>query len=173
VPLVIKPLQKKFSDKLTHRDYLGSLMNLGIERGMQGDILVDEEKQEATVFVLKKMVDTICHDLVRIKHTSVYAEAAKANADTFSQQFEEMSCSAASERLDAILAEAYRQSRSKAQTLIRSENVSVNGRLTDRVELVLKAGDRVSVRGFGKFLYDGVEGQSRKGRLFVKIRHYR
>ena len=70
--LSIRPLNAKFSDKLTHRDYLGSLMNLGTERSQIGDIIVEEER--ALVMVHERMAPYLMQELTRVKHTSVYCE---------------------------------------------------------------------------------------------------
>ena len=67
----VKPLNNKFADDLNHRDFLGSLMNLGIERHLLGDILVKDNM--AYIFAEKKMTDFICDNLTKIKHTSVTA----------------------------------------------------------------------------------------------------
>ena len=72
--LHITPVQAKFADPLTHRDYLGALMNLGIDRGQIGDILIDRADHSAYVFVLKMMADFICRELCRVKHTTVLAK---------------------------------------------------------------------------------------------------
>ena len=68
----ISPLNRKFSDTLTHRDYLGSILNLGIERCKIGDILVEEDG--AFVFCHTSMVDFLIDEICRIKHTPVKAE---------------------------------------------------------------------------------------------------
>ena len=59
--LKVSPAAAKFADALTHRDYLGALMNLGITRGQIGDILIDREDSSAFVFVFKDMADFICN----------------------------------------------------------------------------------------------------------------
>ena len=67
----ISPLQKKFSDTLSHRDYLGAILNLGIERCKMGDILVEEHS--AILFIHQSLENFITRELTRIKHTSVIA----------------------------------------------------------------------------------------------------
>ena len=67
--LHVTPLNRKFTDALTHRDYLGALMNMGIERDQIGDILCGDA--EAFIFVLSDMADIIARELTRVKHTSV------------------------------------------------------------------------------------------------------
>ena len=73
--IAIRPLNDKFSEELTHRDYLGALMHLGIERSCLGDILV--QGHTAYVFCLEKMAELICREVTRIRHTTVMAVQEK------------------------------------------------------------------------------------------------
>ena len=164
----ITPLNNKFADELTHRDYLGALMNMGIERDQIGDIMAGEK--EAYVFATPEIASMIEKELVRIKHTSVNCSIVNAGECDIRPRFQEISGSVASERCDAILALVYHLSRSEAQKLIENESVFIDGRTAYSGGYDLKPGARVSVRGHGKFIYDGQTGTSRKGRLFVKVR---
>lgn len=67
--LEITPLAEKFADDLTHRDFLGALMSLGIERELLGDIIVRGKK--AYLFCLESISDYIIENLMSVKHTSV------------------------------------------------------------------------------------------------------
>jgi len=164
-----RPLQAKFADDLTHRDFLGALMNLGIERETVGDILVDQDKNEAYLFVTGKMAAMVCDELTRVRHTTVEAVPAVWSGQ-IRARFDEMAGFVSSERIDAVLAMVYRLSRTKAQALIEAEAVSVDGRLITGGGSAVKAGARVSVRGYGKFIYDGADGSSRKGKLHARVR---
>ncbi|MCR4901310.1 MAG: RNA-binding protein [Butyrivibrio sp.] len=167
----ITPVNSKFADELNHRDYLGALMNLGIERDMTGDIMCDENN--AYIYVMKDIAPLICKELIRIKHTSVKCIQVQPSECTLQNNFEEIEGSVASERLDAILAFVYKLSRSEAQEYISNEQVYVNGRTAFSGGYDLKKGTKVSVRGKGKFIYDGIKGNTRKGRLFVTVRIYK
>lgn len=164
----ITPLNNKFADDLNHRDYLGSIMNLGIERDQIGDIVTGEK--EAYVFATPDIAEMMERELIRIRHTSVKCEIVKASECDIEPKFEEISGSVASERIDAILAFVYHLSRSEAQKLIESESVFIDGRTAYSGGYDLKVGSRVSVRGHGKFIYIGPSGTTRKGRLFVNIK---
>ena len=166
----IKPVNARFADELNHRDYLGSLMNLGIERDQLGDILTAENK--AYVFATTEIAQMICKELIRIRHTSVKCEIVNASECDIRPVFEEVSGSVASERIDAILAFVYHLSRSEAQKLIEAESVFIDGRTAYSGGYDLKSGARVSVRGHGKFIYLGVDNTTRKGRLFVKVKKF-
>ena len=74
----ISPLNEKFADALSHRDFLGSLMNLGVERYKLGDILIDGN--QAYLICMADMADYICAELKKVRHTSVYCEV-EAGAD--------------------------------------------------------------------------------------------
>lgn len=164
----VLPVNARFSDELTHRDYLGALMNLGIERDQIGDILTGEK--EAYFFVTEEMSEMICKELIRIRHTSVKCSMVNPAECTIRTAFEEKSGSVASERIDAILAFVYNLSRSEAQRLIEAESVFIDGRTAYSGGYDLKDGARVSVRGHGKFIYLGQTGTTRKGRCFVKVK---
>ena len=166
----VLPRNRKFADVLTHRDYLGALMNLGIVRDKIGDILVGEE--EAYIFVLNEIAELVSKELLQVKHTTVQCEIVNPVACTLEPKFEEVTGSVASERLDAVLAMVYHLSRTKAQELISAEQVFVGGQTMLSAGYLLKPGDRVSVRGHGKFIYTGAGPLTRKGRVFAKVRVY-
>ena len=96
----------------------------------------------------------------------------KASGIAGTQEYEELSVNIASERVDAVIAAVYRAARQKAADAVNAERVYINGQTVSSAGKTLKAGDRVSVRGAGKFIYDGISGTSKKGRLFADIRKY-
>lgn len=169
--VLIEPLNKKFADDLNHRDYLGSIMNLGIERDQIGDILAGENK--AFVFATPDIAEMIEKELIRIRHTSVKCRIVPARECDIEPAFEDISGSVASERIDAIVAFVYHLSRGEAQKLIESESVFVDGRTAYSGGYDLKEGQRVSVKGHGKFIYLGTSNTTRKGRLFLQVRLYK
>lgn len=168
----IKPVSAKFTDVLTHRDYLGALMNLGIERDRIGDILTDSDDpaKGAYVFVLRENAEYICSEVSSVKHTTVTARTVRAGECAIVPKFDVLEGSVASARLDGVLALVYRLSRSRAQELVEREAVTVGGRIVSSPGYELKEGARVSVRGHGKFIYEGVLGGTRKGRQIVRVR---
>ena len=84
--LKITPLNKKFAETLSHRDVLGSLMNLGIERSKLGDILVNAD--EIYVFCHQNILSYLMEELTRIRHTVVKSEEIQAGSFTFEPQKE-------------------------------------------------------------------------------------
>lgn len=166
--LEVSPVNRRFAEPLTHRDYLGALMNLGIERDQIGDILVGEE--HTFVFVLAEHAEMIGRELIRVRHTSVACRSVNPSACDVQPKFEEREGSVSSERLDAILAMVYHLARGKAQELIAAELVLVDGRPAYSGGYDLKPGSRVSVRGYGKFQYLGVGNPTKKGRFYARVK---
>lgn len=164
------PVNRKFSDDLTHRDVLGALMNLQIERDCIGDILIRDNT--AYIYCVSGMTQLITQGLTVIKHTEVKAEAVPPEECDISPELKEIKANVASERLDAVIAAVFRLPRAKASDIIAAEGVFLDGREASGNSARLREGMKVSVRGYGKFIYDGIETESRRGRLFVRIRLY-
>lgn len=171
--LQISPAAAKFADALSHRDYLGALMNLGITRGQVGDILIDREDSSAYVFVFRDMADFICSELSRVRHTTVIPRMVPPSSCTVRPEFEIREGSVASPRLDAVLSFVCRLARGKAQELIDREAVTVDGQTALSGAYELKEGSRVSVRGFGKFVFVGSRGTTKKGRSYIEVKIYK
>lgn len=169
VCLSVTPLNQKFSEELTHRDYLGSLMNLGIDRAVLGDIILGDGC--AYLFCLEKISDYILEQLVRIRHTPVSASVSVFD-EAATIRREEITGFVASLRLDTILSLVAKLSRSRAIMLIEEAKVFVNGKLITTNSYHLKENDIISVRGVGKFQYKSTAGTSKKGRIFVTIDKY-
>lgn len=166
----IKPLMAKFADALSHRDFLGALMNLGIERSTLGDILIADNV--GYLFCIESMADFIVENLVKVKHTSVMCSRAKEAPELTDKDKQEVKIQISSERIDSVLAKVYRLSRSDAVELFRQKKVFVNGRLCENNSQLLKDKDVVSARGCGKFEYSGQLGVSKKGKLNVSVLCY-
>lgn len=168
--LCVKPKQAKYSDVLTHRDFLGAILNLGIERDMVGDILVHDNS--AYFFVLEKLSDVICSDLDRVKHTAVSCEVVQDVPEDCLPKLSEEHITVSSPRMDAILAKVYHMSREDAKALFDDEKVTLNGRLCKNPETLLKENVTVSVRGYGKLEYHGEEYTTKKGKTGLTIWRY-
>jgi len=167
----ISPVNKKFAEALSHRDYLGAIMNLGIERSMIGDILIKEDG--AYVFALKRMTPYLTENLTTIRHTTVQAEICEELKEPLSPEFEEISGTVSSLRLDSIVALCGRLSRTKAAQYIEGEKVFLNGQLMLSPSRTVKEGEILSIRGIGKFLFSQAGGQTKKGRTSVTFLRYK
>ena len=147
----IRPAAEKFAESLTHRDYLGAILNLGIERSKIGDILVDGKT--AHVFCHENMAPFLMQELCRVRHTNV-------------------SGTVSSVRLDSVIALAFSTSRSSIISLIEGGKVFVNGKNILSNGYNLKEGDIVSVRGRGKFRFEEVGGITKKNRYHISLARY-
>ena len=166
----ISPVNRKFAEELSHRDYLGAVMNLGIERCKLGDILIEDGK--AILFAKEELAGYIMEHLTRIRHTTVKTSILPAFEDSYEPRYEELKGTVASVRLDTVLSLAYPLSRSKVTGLIEGARVFVNGKLVTSNGYRLKEGDILSVRKMGRIGYNGILSETKKGRYMVSIRKY-
>lgn len=166
----IEPLHTKFSEELSHRDYLGAILNLGIDRSKIGDIVT--EQYRAYLFVRPQMKEFLLENLSRIRHTSVMVQEEAPDSFSYVPKFEEIRGTVASIRLDSLSSLAFSTSRSKLCSLIEEGKVFVNGRLITSNAYQPKEEDRISIRGMGKFQYKGIVGTTKKNRTSVLIYKY-
>lgn len=165
-----RPLAAKFADALTHRDFLGALMNLGIERSTLGDIwLVDNV---GYIFCLESMADYITENLGKVKHTCVLCKRAERIPDFAQTDCQKIQIQVASGRIDGVLAKVYKLSRSEALELFRQRKVLLNNRICENNSALLTAGDRVSARGYGRFDYLGEQSITKKGKTNAAVMIY-
>ena len=155
---------------LTHRDYLGAVLGLGIDRSLIGDILV--RGKHAWFICLSSAADMLVSSLSQVRRTTVIAAASNPDIPELQPRFAPLRFNVASERLDTVVAAFAGLSRGQAEKLFSAEKVFVNGRTVTDKGARLKPGDILSVRGFGKAVYDGVEYETRKNRLWVSLRKY-
>ncbi len=160
--LRLAPLSAKFAEPLTHRDYLGSLMALGMERELLGDIVV--RKDAAYLFCEERIAPYIAEHFVQARHTSLSAEIIQELPEGALFETKRMLVQVASQRVDALVAHVFKMSRGDAQALFPAGKVFVSGRLCESPGHAPKPGDVISVRGFGRFRYCGVESLSKKGK---------
>ena len=117
----IVPLNAKFAEELTHRDFLGSLMNLGIDRCKLGDILLQDNK--AILFAREEICSYISDNLTRIRHTMVTTSIIDTKDISYEPRFQELTGNVASIRLDSVLTVAFPMSRSKMTAFIENGKV--------------------------------------------------
>ncbi len=171
VCMEISPLLEKFADNLNHRDFLGALMNLGIERNTLGDILI--KQKTGYLFCTERIAPYITENLDKIKHTNVKCRILEEVPEVLAGVAAEEEHLASSERIDGMISKLYNISRNQSLELFRCKKVFVNGRLNENNSSNLKSGDVVSVRGYGKFTYDGIVQETRKGKLRVRVHIFR
>lgn len=170
VCLCISPVNKKFSDKLTHRDYLGAVMNLGIKREMLGDIIVDENC--AYLFCLSQISEYITDNLRRIRHTTVKTELIDTLPEDLISQPESCETIVSSLRIDVLVSAVYKLSRNETSKLFSCGKIFVNSKLTENASYTVKDDDIISVRGFGRFTFLQQLRKTKKDRIVIEIIKY-
>jgi len=166
--IAVTPKSEKYAEELTHRDYLGAILGLGIERSLIGDILVRDRR--AWFLCLSSAAEMLVSSLTQVRRTTVTTAVTAADVPELQPRYALLRINVASERLDAVIAAFAGLSRGQAEKLFTAGKVFVNGRLTQDRSGRLKEGDLFSVRGFGKAVYDGVEYETRKKRYQVMLR---
>lgn len=172
-PLVIlkfSPLSKKFATPLSHRDYLGAVLNLGIERSKIGDIFCGENEGYAVCH--EDVSDLICSSVDRVGRVSVKVETTEFVPASLLPKKQEKELVVSSIRCDVVICKTYNLSREDALEIFRENRVRINGNATTNNSYALKVGDTISVRGYGKFEFLGEVGVSGKGKPYVKIALY-
>lgn len=168
--IYVSPLQQKFAQIIGHRDVLGAILNLGIERELIGDIKING--QEIYVYTTEHIADFIIGELTRINRTPIKSTKVNQGLAETKIQFEEVQAIIASERIDVLVAYLVKASRSKVAELFASRKIFVNSKLMENYSYILKKGDIISIRGYGKVIYDGAIGQTKKERIKVVYRKY-
>jgi RNA-binding protein YlmH len=170
VTVKAEPIAQKFADKLSHRDILGALMNLGLERENFGDIAIINNV--AFIFMKDSVSEYVSEYLSRARHTDLKLSLVDALPEGELFKTEEKSIQLSSERLDAVIAKVFNLSREAAQALFVRELVYASGKLILSPSHCPKRDDVISVRGHGRFIYKSYEATSRKGKLCAKVELY-
>ncbi len=168
---VLRVTLAKGAPALTHRDYLGSLLALGVERSVAGDILVREGG--ADIVVLRDMAVFLQQNWTQAGRAALQTEVLPlSELRQAAYRVVEKRDTVASLRLDSVLAAMFSLSRGNAQEAVRQGLVAVNGRLAVKPDSLLTEGDRVSLRGKGKAVLKEVGGKSRKDRDCIVFERY-
>lgn len=156
--------------KLTHRDFLGSLMGLGLKREAIGDILVGDGY--TVVFVKDEIKNYVISQIQKVGSVGVSVKEWDSYTLPVKNYFENISCTVSSARLDNIVSALVPLSREKSATIIKQGMVFVNSVLTDNVSYIVKPADKISIRGKGKFIISEFSGLTKKGRLKLIVQKY-
>ncbi len=158
--------------ELEHRDYLGSILALGLERSVVGDIAVCDA-HSAIVFVSSEAAKLLMTDLTRVKNDAVKIKRAELEASfRIPRAFEVLTDTVMSARLDGIVKALCKITREEASDLVEKGDVTLNYITETRTDRTIVKGDVLSIRGHGKFIYDGDRGVNRRGRLRIDARKY-
>ena len=156
-----------------HKDYLGSLLGLGLERECVGDILPDPETPgRAYAFVLERVAPLLCDELVSVGRCSSRCERFDGPLPDHSVQRESKTATVSSLRADAVLAAMLRCSRGQAEALVRGGRLEINHVPVSSSHAPVYEGDVFTVRGMGRFKLEALGGKSRKDRLFIQYYQY-
>ena len=173
---LIKIVRVKLPDdekgKLSHRNYLGGIVKLGIKREMVGDIIVAQDG--ADILTISEFAETLSKELTsltRFENSIITVE----NVEKLKKQeikIEEVKIIVPSLRLDNIVSDLAKTSRSKAVQIIAGERVFVNGKNETKVSKQIKPKDIITIRGKGRFIIKEFTGTTRSGRTVVLVDKY-
>ncbi len=171
-PLSLIEVTKDRFTEMSHRDYLGSLMALGIKRETLGDIIVTQKG--AYIISLKSMAGYICENLKRTGRGSVLCKEADFSSLPLGEDNgKDIFCSVASLRLDCVVAAAFSLSRSSAVEAIKSGIVYVDSVQCFKTDFLLSEKAKIVIRGKGKAVISEESGKSKKGRTHLIIKRYK
>lgn len=157
---------------LTHRDFLGAVLHLGVKREAIGDICV-LDGTHAILFCDPRMADFLGENLTRVANDAVKISKAILPPDfDGGRQFQPMSDTVASPRLDAVVAALCRLSRERALALVTGELVEVDYEVVTKPDREVAAGCVISARGFGKYKIRSLGEHTKKGRLRLAADRY-
>ena len=158
--------------KYSHRNYLGGIVKLGLKREKVGDILVSDDG--ADIIVVEDFVEILKKELpslTRFENSKIAIEEI-SNIRKKEVKIEEVSIIVPSLRLDNIVSDLARTSRSKAAQIISQERVFINGQNETKLSKQLKLNDVITIRGKGRFVIKEFTGTTRSGRTVIKIEKY-
>ncbi len=176
VPFPIVPVlisyNPAYSKKLSHRDFLGSVLGLGIDRSKIGDIITADEGR-AVVFCKESVADFVAVSLEQVGHTKVSAEIKEDISEYIKpEEIKETVKTAASERADAVLSAAFNISRAAAAEGVKAGKVFVNWAPLTSGSKRLSEGDVITLRGKGRVKLLEFSGKTKKDKLIIKFQKF-
>ena len=159
------------SDSLSHRDFLGALMSIGISRDAIGDILVIQNSCD--FFVIAEVAPYVLQTLNQAGGAKLQvSQIPISDAQVSKSETLQIKDTLASLRLDSVLAAGFRISRSTAVQCINAGKAAINGLPCDKPDKALEEGCKISLRGYGKIKLSSINGITKKGRYSVIIDRY-
>lgn len=169
-PIEAVTFSYRTQDKLSHRDFLGALMSLGITRETVGDILVEDGR--AVAFITRDILSAVQNGVDKIGRVGVTVSKGFSNPLPEASAMVELTDTVASLRLDSVVAALIKSSRTKAAALIEEGLVAVNSLCVEKTVKNVSVGDKITVRGYGKFVIDSADGRTKKDRIVLKAKKY-
>ena len=171
-PLSVLKISGGVTRGLTHRDYLGTILSLGIDRSKTGDIIIAEDGF-AYAAVAEDISHYIADNIKKVGNQGVKISVLDSAVGIEpKRRFKPLGAVCASLRLDAVTGAVTGLSRSAASKLIAAEKVKINHRAASNPSKAVKEGDLLSVQGFGRFILDSADGKTRSGRIHISARKY-
>lgn len=168
---ILRVSTKKGSTSLTHRDYLGSILGLGIERTLIGDILC--RKDGADILISADISDFLMTEYTQAGRVELAREITTVDEIILPEQRREIiRDTVSSVRLDSVVASAFRVSRANAQAACRSGLVSIDHAEVAKPDARVEEGSVLVMKGKGKAILREVGGESKKGRLWIVIERF-
>jgi len=169
-PITALEFSYREADKPSHRDFLGAMLALGIKRDTVGDILVGQNK--CIAFLSSSVAGLVLGELTKVGRVGVKTELWHGGELPITKETKEISGTIGSARLDAVIALVTKLARGKAVGLISSGVVRVNGCTQLSASCPINEGDKLSVKGYGRFEVCEFGGKTGKGRLHIVCRKY-
>lgn len=154
---------------VSHKDYLGSILGLGIKREKIGDILIHDDFCQ--VVVSSDICDYIVMNLTKVATNTVKVkEINREDLKTSEKKYKDISFTVSSDRLDCVISGIYNISRQESLKYINAERVHLNYEKITSASKTVSSGELISVRGKGRSEVVEIGGETRKGRTRVKAR---
>lgn len=162
---------KSRQDVLAHRDYLGSLMGLGIKRDCIGDIFVHEGG--ADIVVLSEIVDFLMLEYRKAGRKQLsLSNISREDIITGTNDYTIMQVIVSSMRLDAAAGAAFKLSRSDSIELVKKGKILLNSAECTKPDKTVDEGDKITVRGKGKAEIVKIAGKTKKGRIVIEMKAF-
>ena len=165
-------LPNEMEGEYSHKNYLGGLMKLGINREKIGDIVVDDSG--ADILIMPEMEKFLLNNIPSLTRFSK-SKIEKIDIEELRQiniKKEVIKITVSSMRIDNIVAELAKCSRGKANEILEQERVLVNYETIKKSSKEIKEKDNITIRGKGRFIISSIVGNSRKGRLFIEVEKF-
>lgn len=169
-PIRLLEIKAYQPNSISNRDILGALMSMGIRRECLGDIIARDGV--LLFFALESISDFLIDNVKSIKNQSVTLCEAGESTSIPPPHFEKIRTTIASLRLDVVTAALCGLSREKAAVMIESGNVSLNHKEIEKKTKEISEDDRIVIRGYGKWIIDGCDQLTKKGRTVLECRKY-
>lgn len=153
---------------LTHRDYLGAILGLGLKREKLGDLLVGGDGCQ--VITLPELADFVRLNLTKVANCNVTVAVIDPEQLNIPNRREKtIRATVASLRLDAVAALGFGESRTRMAREIKAERVKVNWKPVTNPDTAVNPGDIIAIRGRGRVTFKELSGQSKKGRQGIVL----